>query len=129
MSTKRKRKCLTVEEKVKILDEIKKGVSYTIIQERYGVGKSTITDMKSKECEIRQYGCRADNKGLSTSGKKVKMSDDSDKLDQAVYTWFRQQREKGLVVTGLMLQEKAKHFYKLIHSESEKEIEFSASSG
>ena len=34
-----------------------------------------------------------------------------DKLDQALYIWFRQQREKNIPVSGALLQEKAKILY------------------
>jgi len=33
------------------------------------------------------------------------------KLDSAIYLWFRQQREKGIPVTGPILLEKATEFH------------------
>ena len=43
---RRKRKVLTIEQKVEILNELSRGVSATILSERYGVGKSTVSDIK-----------------------------------------------------------------------------------
>ena len=47
-STKKKRKrvVLTIEEKVKVLDMLDKSVSYSIIAEKFGIGKSTVSDLK-----------------------------------------------------------------------------------
>ena len=46
-ASKRKRKVLTIQEKVAIVKELdEKAVSATILSERYGVGKSTISDIK-----------------------------------------------------------------------------------
>ena len=43
---KRKKVVLSIEEKLDILELIGKGTSYTIITEKYGIGKSTLTDIK-----------------------------------------------------------------------------------
>ena len=50
------------------------------------------------------------------------------KLDEALYIWFRQQREKGLPVTGPILSEKAKILFPLIYSDVDNKS-FTASSG
>ena len=43
---KRKEVVLIREEKLDILELIEKGTSYTMITEKYGIGKSTVTDIK-----------------------------------------------------------------------------------
>ena len=53
-SKKRPHKTLTIDEKVEILDQIGKK-SYTVISEEYGIGRATITDIKRKEVEIRNF--------------------------------------------------------------------------
>ena len=40
------------------------------------------------------------------------------KLDSTLHLWFRQQRQKGIPVTGPILQEKATELYKLIYADS-----------
>ena len=45
---KRKKIVLTVEEKLEIIKQIQRGVSYTLISERYGIGRSTVADIKKK---------------------------------------------------------------------------------
>ena len=37
------------------------------------------------------------------------------KLDEVLCFWFRQQREKGVPVTGVLLQVKAKLFYQQLY--------------
>ena len=49
------------------------------------------------------------------------------KMDSALYLWFRQQREKGIPVTGLISLEKATEFHKLLYADST--TQFSASYG
>ena len=49
----RRHKTLTIDEKIAILDE--PTTSYAAIAERYGVGRSTIGDIKKKEWDLRQF--------------------------------------------------------------------------
>ena len=48
-----------------------------------------------------------------------------EKLDDALYLWFRQQRERGSPVTGPILLEKASEFHDLIYPESPREFKAS----
>ena len=47
-SVKRKRVVSTIADKVKILELLDKSVSYTIIAEKFGIGKSTVGDIKDR---------------------------------------------------------------------------------
>ena len=38
--------------------------------------------------------------------------------DSALYMWFRQQREKGIPVTGPILLEEASEFHSFLYAES-----------
>ena len=51
----------------------------------------------------------------ATKAMKVEMYH---KLDNALYLWFRQKREKGIPVTGPILLEKATEFHSLLYPES-----------
>ena len=46
---KRKRKVLSIDTKLAILESLSKGVSQAKLAEQYGVGKSTISDIKRSE--------------------------------------------------------------------------------
>ena len=39
----------TVEEKLEIIKEIQRGVSYTLISEKYGIGRSTVAELDINE--------------------------------------------------------------------------------
>ena len=74
-AVKRKRKVLTIEQKVEILNELSRGVSATIFSERYGVGKSTVSDIKKNKDSILNFKKKVTDMGMN---KKVKIM----KLDQ-----------------------------------------------
>ena len=46
---KQKKVVLTVENKLEIIDLLRKGMSYTVISEKYSIGRSTITDIKKNK--------------------------------------------------------------------------------
>jgi len=41
-----------------------------------------------------------------------------DKLDEALYIWFRQQHEKDVAVSGSLLQEKVKILYSWLYPDT-----------
>ena len=51
---------------------------------------------------------------------KVMITGSNNELDQALYIWFRQCREKNIPVTGPILLEKASAFYKLLYPDATK---------
>ena len=51
---KRRHKTLTIEDNISLLDNLPT-CSYSVLCERYGVGRSTISDLKKKEPELRQF--------------------------------------------------------------------------
>ena len=52
--SKRRHKTITIDQKIEILDKIGKK-SYTLLCEEYGIGRSTIIDIKKRESELRNY--------------------------------------------------------------------------
>ena len=96
---KRKRKVLSLESKLGIVDSLSKGVSQANLAAQYGVGKSTISDIKKSEGKIRQYVAVLDNQGVSTSRKVMRLAKE-DRLEEALYLWFIQKRSQGIAVNG-----------------------------
>jgi hypothetical protein len=123
---KRKRVCLSIDDKLKVLEEIEKGASYGVLEMKYGIGRSTVKDIKAKSNELKQYKERVHDEGLSTTTKKLKVGED-EQLDQAVYLWFKQQREKGVPVNGPMLRAKAAQLHDML--KPDRQGQFVASSG
>ena len=56
-NTKKPKRChktLTIEDKISLLDDLPT-CSYSVLCERYGVGRSTISDLKKNEPELHQF--------------------------------------------------------------------------
>ena len=81
--TKQKRKVLTSEDKLTILKELQV-TSATILAEKYGVGKSIISDIKRSKGAILKFKEKANDMGTSKKAKVMKLGDDM-KHDEAVY--------------------------------------------
>ena len=52
MDRKRKHVVLSIESKLTVLDSVAKGVGYSELCEKFGIGKSTITTLKKNEAKI-----------------------------------------------------------------------------
>ena len=63
-----------------------KGVSQAKLAEQYGVGKSTISDIKRSERKVKEYASTLDSQGVSTSRKVMQLAKE-DKLEEAMYKW------------------------------------------
>ena len=122
---KRKRKVLTIEQKVEILNELSRGVSATILSERYGVGKSTVSDIKKNKDSILNFKRKVTDMGMNKKVKIMKLGDDM-KHDEAVYIWLKQKRMEGTPISGPILCEKAIQLHQRMYGEESK---FQASSG
>ena len=115
---KRKKVVLTIEEKLEILDSIKTGTSYTVISERYGVGRSTVADIKRNASKLEKIKQKTVEMGFKKATFKVMKIGEYEKLDKELYIWFRQQRELNIPVSGILLQEKAKILFERLYSDS-----------
>lgn len=99
---------LTITQKCEILDKIKEGISLTILAQKYNVGKSTITDIKSKEAKIRSFVINTEK---GPGSRKTLKTPENPQLEDALFTWFLEQRRKNVPLTGEILMEKAKFFH------------------
>ena len=124
---KRKKVVLSIEQKLEIIELLKKGTSYTIILEKYGIGRSTVSDIKKNESKLNEFKKKMTDKAVKAVNTKTMKMGSHEKLDVALYIWFRQQRENNIPVSGPFLQEKAKLLFDKLYPDSPKP--FSASSG
>lgn len=132
--SKRAHKTLTIDEKIEILDQLGTK-SYTLLAEQYGIGRSTICDIKRKEAELRQYKTSMKEMGMSRSAKVMKCGKDVE-LEKALFLWFKQKREEGMPISGPVLKAKAIDLHKQLQqlrsedtSTVEVRYEFNASQG
>lgn len=66
MSSNRKRVVLTMKEKVDIIARLKKGETGRELAEKYGVGTSTISDIKKNADSITRYVNNLDDDYFNT---------------------------------------------------------------
>ncbi|CAG5054268.1 unnamed protein product [Parnassius apollo] len=109
---KRKHKTLTIKEKCDILDRLNRNESFSSLASEYGVGRSTIYDIKKKKHEkIKQFVSTTDcGPGKRQTLKKAEHPE----VEEALYMWFLQERNRHAPISGPMLAMKAKYFYKEI---------------
>ena len=95
----------------------------------YGIGNSTISDIKKKEQEFKEFISKRAQLGIKNADKvtNVMKTGSNNELDQALYLWFRQWCEKNIPVTGPILLEKASAFYNQLYPDATKS--FSESTG
>ena len=107
---------MTIEQKVEILNELSRGVSATILSERYGVGKSTVSDIKKNKDSILNFKRKVTDMGMNKKVKIMKLGDDM-KHDEAVYIWLKQKRMEGTPISRPILCEKAIQLHQRMYGE------------
>ncbi|XP_043250755.1 jerky protein homolog-like [Colletes gigas] len=106
MSGKRKKVTVTMEKKLEALFRIDKGEPMKSVAIDFGVGTSTVSDWKKNRKEIENFCAKMvtrDSLGNRGTVKKAK----NVTLDEALYMWYIQEREKGAPISGPMLRKKA----------------------
>lgn len=113
-----KRKAISLADKLKILEEVRKGKPRKDIAEKFGLASSTLsTILKNKEKNFKF----ASNKNVNS--KKLRRTR-YEEIDKATLSFVKFSREKNLPISGNILKEKAKDFSKIIGENS-----FKGSSG
>ncbi|KAG5861026.1 hypothetical protein JTB14_032400 [Gonioctena quinquepunctata] len=119
---KRKHKTLTIKEKCDILDRLNRNETFSSLASEYGVGRSTIYDVKKNHEKIKKFVSTTDcGPGKRQTLKKAEHPE----VEEALYMWFLQERNRHAPISGPMLAMKAKFFYK----EITKKDDFVASKG
>lgn len=120
----RKRKRLSIEDKVKIIEKLNRGADHKSIMQEYGIAKSTVADIQKSGDKILSFANSSDSTFSFTKRKSMKKSTYED-VDKALLQWFNQERAIGRYISGPMLAKQAKFFYKAFGLEGD----FNASSG
>ena len=123
----RTRKVITLERKLAIIEELKKGKSQRYVSELYQVPKSTVADIWKLKDKIESHVSASDNP--SSAKKRCIMKEAQfEALDKASYLWFMQQRSRGAPVSSPLLQEKALILFPALYPDRDATA-FKASSG
>ena len=118
---------VTLDKKLAILDQLSKGETQAKIANDYGIGKSTVYDLKKNENKIKMYASTMESLSYNNKKRKIMRMAADDKLDEALNLWFVQKRSQGMPVRGPVLSEKATQLNSKIHADSAPE--FKASKG
>ena len=85
----RKRRVITLDQKLKIIDDLKEGKSQRLVGDIHGVPKSTVGDIWKDREKIEKYVSTSD---CPTFAKKrcIVREAKFEELEKACYTWFMQ---------------------------------------
>ena len=103
---------------MKVLDTLDKSVSYSIIAEKFGIGKSTVSDLKKNKEKICGFQREMMDMGMKRQARTMRLGDDK-QLDQALCLclWFKKKRMEGVPVTGPLLCAKALELSRTLNGE------------
>lgn len=103
MSENRKRKFLTLKEKIQVIEDNKKGISMRKLATIYGCGRTQINDiLKKSEYYMEQYF-----RGMNLDTKVKRRKTGTENLDELLLEWLSNCRSKNLPISGPILQESA----------------------
>ncbi|RXM94766.1 Jerky protein homolog-like [Acipenser ruthenus] len=107
MSGRRKRVVLSIDDKLKIVEELKRGTKANTLAQEYGVGNSTISDIKKSAPQLEAFAFKMKRTPFSRKRKVMRAVEDQ-ALERVLYRWFLQQRLLGAPMSGPIIIEKAK---------------------
>ncbi|XP_003747271.1 jerky protein homolog-like [Galendromus occidentalis] len=119
MIGRKTRTVLTLEQKEEILQSLEGGETQASLAERYGVDRSTISNIKKNASKIKEFRQSVTEQGASTSVKshhsssqtvashKVMKTAKDEMLEAALYKWFVQKRTLGFPFSGFIICQKA----------------------
>nr|XP_014431724.1 jerky protein homolog [Pelodiscus sinensis] len=108
---KRKRVVLTLKQKIDICTRLEKGENRNILMQEYNVGSSTIYDIKAQKGQLLKFFASCESNKAVEQRRTLHMPK-LEQLDSVLYEWFSLKRSEGATISGPMLIEKAKDFYK-----------------
>ncbi|KFD66309.1 hypothetical protein M514_21596 [Trichuris suis] len=108
MPPRKKRTCLSLREKVDVLEALERGKSGVSLSQKYGVNASVISRMKRQKDAILSHARKTKEAGCSN--RKMLRTSKFEEMEEALYVWFLQNRTAGNPVSGPSLCEKTLFF-------------------
>ena len=112
-TVKQRRKGLSMEDKLKIIERLEEGASHRKVAKEYGISQSTVGYIKKKKDHVRLFVSTLDTRA-ALKRKNLRVAKDVPH-EAAVYQWYVDETVKGIFVTGSALAEKAKLIYWQMH--------------
>lgn len=95
-----------MKKRMEALTRIDKGESLKNIAAEFGVGTSTVSDWKKNRKRIEDFCFKMISKDSLDNRCKAKTAK-LETLDEALFVWFCAERERGLPISGPIIQQKA----------------------
>lgn len=129
-ANKRKRVRLTLEDKRVIIQEIEQGSGTTaILGKRYKVHETTVRHIVNGKEKIFSAFANA-TEGISIEERKSLRGSQRPQLEQTLFAWILQERQRNHIITQDLIKEKANIFHaRMIELCGDVFGEFKASSG
>lgn len=108
---KRKHKTLSLVDKDKILKRLEKGEKLVSLAKKYGVGRATTHDIRKNSDKIKTFFKKNEN---VKSARKTLKAGEFPQVDDSLYLWFLQERNRHTPISGEILKGKARFFYRNI---------------
>ncbi|XP_012515156.1 PREDICTED: jerky protein-like [Propithecus coquereli] len=115
---KRKHLSLSIAQKVELLQKLDGGVSVKCLTEEYGVGTTTVYDLKKQKDKLLKFYSDSDNQELMKNRKTLHRAKNED-LDHVLIEWIQQQRNKDIPLTGLLVMNQARIYHEELNIEGE----------
>ena len=112
MSELQQKKRTSIEEKFKALEDIESGQLKSLVAQKYGVPRSTISTWllpANKEKIMAAF-----SSGKINLKRKNMKARKYESIDKAIFKWFMSARSNSILVSGLVLQEKATDVAKIL---------------
>ncbi|XP_026479269.1 jerky protein homolog-like [Ctenocephalides felis] len=107
---KRKRVVLSMKDKYDIIRRLDEGELPTKLALEYGVGKSTVSDIRKQKFDIIEFISKIDSVDRVNERKTMRLAENK-VADEAVYRWLIEKRSQGEQINGPILCEKAMELY------------------
>lgn len=107
---KRKHLCLSIAEKVELLEKLNRGVSVRRLSEEYGVGVSTIYDLSKQKDKLLEFCIESDEPRLLKSRKTLHRAKSHD-LDRVLKEWIRHRRSESVPLSRETIMSQARRYH------------------
>lgn len=109
-SAKRKHVVLSIKKKVEILKKLDSGSSVKAVSQEYGIGPTTIYDLKKKKEKLLKFYAESDSPKLMENRKTLHTSRIVD-VDEVLMEWIRQRRSEKVPLDRALIMAQAKLFH------------------
>ena len=117
---KKNRLPLSTMQKVELLQKLDRGVSVMRLTVEYGVGTTTIYDLKRQRDKLLEFYTECNDRRFLKNRKK-NLEAKNEELERALIEWVRQQRRERFPLTGSMVLNQARKYHQELNIQGEGE--------